>query len=125
MAITYATAGTFTAERRFQVHDEEFEKFDTFPLIVVESGSEDSEPHANRVSESIFHPAVHFFIEDAAADTIEGWRDSIRNAIYNSTSLRGHATSVIVSGIEVSESEIRKLAHLKFNLDITFDITHT
>jgi len=123
VAITYGTG--YTTIEEFQFHEEDYQDFTTFPLIIVESGPENSQPFANKRTETTFHPSVHFLIEDASVDTIEGWRDSIRNAIYNSTTLRGHANSVAIDEIEVLEPENRKLAHMKFNLSINFDIAHT
>ena len=122
--ITYS-ATAHTKERRFRVHDEEFEEFDKFPLIVIESGSEEDRPLVNRGSEVRFRPSVHFFAENETAANMETWRDAIRNAIMNDTTLRADAILVTVTGIAAGESEVRKLQHLTFSLEIVFDISHT
>lgn len=124
VAITYS-GSDYTVDEQFQVHEDDYTDFTDFPLIVVESGPEDSQPMANKRSETTFHPSVHFYIEDGSVDTVEGWRDSIRNAIYNDSTLRGHANSVAIDEIEVAEPDERKLAHFIFRLSITFDITHS
>lgn len=123
-AITYSDT-SYSIARRFQAHDEDFEDFESFPLIVVTTGPEDIEAKANLFTTSIFQPEIHFFYEDQTAETMETWRDDIRNAIYEDSSLRGDAISVNITSIVPSESEDRKLQHLIFYLEIEFDIEHT
>ena len=123
--ITYSSTA-YTKERRFRVsEDDEFENFENFPLIVIESGDEIVAEQANRVTESTFYPAVHFFDENVASDTMETWRKDIRNAIYGNATLRAAVINMTMPGIEANQSENRKLNHLKFSLEITFDTHYT
>ena len=122
--ITYSLTAN-TKAQRFQVWDEEFESFDLFPLIVVESGPEEDEPLVNLGSLVTFHPAIHLFAEDDTAANMEAWRDDIRNAVMNNATLRNDVISVAVESVAVSLSENRKLQHLRLQLNITFEITHT
>ena len=121
--ITYAT-GSYTKEERFQLHEEDFEEFNKFPLIVIVDGDEENEPQANLKTESAYHPQVHFFTEGETIANMKTWRDDIRNAIYEDSTLRGLAILVEVDSIIPSEPENRKLQHLAFGLTITFDINH-
>jgi len=122
--ITYS-ATTHTVESRISVHEDDFEDFENFPLIVVAPGDEDCEEQANLITQTNFHPEVHFFIEDTSTATLEGWRDDIRNAIYRDETLRSHILMVSIDEIILTEPEDRKLQHLAFMLTIVFDITHT
>lgn len=122
--ITYVTAATKT--QLFQVlPDEEFEDFTTFPLIIVESGPEELETMANRVGRSNFHPSVHMVVSDDTASNMESYRDTIRNAIMNDTTLRNDSLDVSVDKITPYLSPNMKRQRLKFDLTILFDITFT
>lgn len=122
--VSYGVSGS-TTEQRFQVHDEDFEDFAKFPLIVVESGPEDNTIKAGKYSEISFHPAVWLYCEDETAANMESYRDSIRNAILNNTTLRTDTFEVIVDKITPSLSPNRKLQRLKFDITLNFAIQHT
>ena len=123
-AITFSVTSHTVASRVF-VHEDDFEDFENFPLIIVAPGSEECVEQANLITETRFHPEVHFFIEDTSVATLEGWRDDIRNAIYRDATLRGNILTVDIDEIILTEPEDRKLQHLAFMLTIVFDIQHT
>jgi len=122
--ITYSQT-SHTVERRFQLHDTEYEDFTDFPLIVVVSGNEEIDNNANSMADSIFHPVVHFFIEGATAATMETWRENIRNAIMQSATLWSYSLQVMITAITVDEPENRKLQHIQFDLEVVFEKSYT
>lgn len=122
--ITYSTS-SYTKARRFQVVEDDFENFDSFPLIVVTSGMETNRESANGVVTTEFHPGVEFYGEDIDAETMEGWRESIRNAIYNDTTLRGYCMDQpSIDSITPGVSPNRKLQRFSFSLTTIFDNSH-
>lgn len=123
--ITYSST-SHTKRQIFQLPpNEEFIDFTDFPLVVVESGDEEDEPQATKYTKIMFRPTIHFYAEDETAANMETWRESIRTAIMNDTTLRDDTLSVKVENIEVKLSETRKLQHLIFRLAIEFDQTYT
>ncbi len=119
LGITYT--GTPTKKRVIMLHDTDFEDFTQYPLLVVASGDETIDPRANSEAASDFLPEVHFFIENTSSTTLEGWRESIRNNIMNSKTLRDLSTGINITGITLDEQEEGKRQHLTFELSIPFD----
>lgn len=123
-AITYYSGQTYTVTRRFQIINEDFENFDTFPLIVVTTGLESNTPLANRVVETEFHPEVHLFMENADADTVQAWQDNMRTAILGNATLLGYTHELFIDSITPYLSPNRKLQRLTFSLTVKFDTTY-
>lgn len=122
-AVAYSE-GDYTVECRFRVHDEEFEEFAKFPLVVVESGDEEDNPNANGSSDIVFMPTVHLYTENGTLSEMEAWRDAIRNAIMSDSALIRDSDYLAVTGIMIAESDARKLQHMIFSLEIRFEIYH-
>lgn len=118
--ITYSST-SHTVVERFQNHNEEFEDFTIFPVVVVTDGPEEDDWQANNICLVSFHPEVHFYAEGQTAAQMKTWRDDIRNAIYNSATLESYCMEKRIDRITVSESENRKLQRVSFFLTITFD----
>jgi hypothetical protein len=122
--ITYS-ATSHTVSRQFQILPEEgFEDFTNFPVFVITDGDEEGEPQANKQSQVMYHPEIHFFAEAESNADMVAWRDDARDAIMSNSTLWSHADNVIIDAINAFQSPDRSLQKLVFFLTIEFMVDH-
>ena len=119
---TALTGLGYTVEQRFQLHDEEFEEFSKFPLVVIADGTQINDRQANKTEERSYSPQIVFFAENQTSSEMDAHREAIESAFYESSALNQATTTRNIDSITPSETETRKLEKLTFEATIDYDV---